>query len=57
MNEEDALSNSTPLAELLADGAGGVELITKAFEWTGSGRVGTLQTPLFPRIETEVATA
>lgn len=37
MNEEDALSNSTPLAELLADGAGGVELITKAFRALGDG--------------------
>ena len=35
MNEEGVLSNSTPLAELLANGAGGVELITKAFRALG----------------------
>ena len=39
------------------DGLVTEQLITKAFEWTGSGKVGTLESPLFPRIEVEAEAA
>ena len=39
------------------DGVVTEQLITKAFEWTGSGKVGTLESPLFPRIEVEAEAA
>ncbi len=39
------------------DGLVTEQLITSAFEWTGSGKVGTLEAPLFPRIEVEAEAA